>query len=160
MSEPTEGQIEEERISGRVAQVVSLRDLVINRGSDHRVVEGTVFKVFAGDPVKVEDPETGEVLGEIRRVKVLVKVVDVSERFCVARTYRSRRINVGGGFGMTDLSKLFEPPKYEYVVETLERDPKQRGLAPTKAVVAVGDPVESLLSSEDEDDIPSIAVWE
>ncbi|MEV7262154.1 hypothetical protein AB0N38_01225 [Micromonospora aurantiaca] len=153
---------DEARVTGRVAQIVSLRDLILNRGSDHGVAEGMIFKVLDGEPGKIEDPETGEVLGEIRRVKVLVKVVDVSARFCVARTFRSRRVNVGGENvgGVSELSKLFQPPKYEWLVETLERNPKQREIEPARALVKIGDPVESLLSTEHEDDMPSIAIWE
>ncbi|MEH1030003.1 hypothetical protein V6W11_19855 [Micromonospora profundi] len=152
---------EETRISGRVARVVSVRDLIINRGGQHGVFEGQVFKVLDGDPYKVKDPETGQLLGEIRRVKVLVKVKEVSDLFCIARTYRTRRVNTGGRNTTTlSLEKMFQPPKYEYLVETLERHPRQREVDPDKALVDVGDPVESLLSSEKDDDIASIAVWE
>jgi hypothetical protein len=151
---------EETRIGGRVARVVSIRDLIINRGKNHGVSEGLVFKVLDGDPFKVEDPETGEVLGEIRRVKVLVRVKEVSDLFCVARTYRTRRVNTGGTNTSLSLSKMFQPPKYELLVETLERNPDQREVDETRALVNVGDPVESLLAGENDDDIPSIAVWE
>ncbi|SCL16731.1 hypothetical protein GA0070616_1100 [Micromonospora nigra] len=151
---------EETRITGRVARVVSIRDLIINRGRQHGVVEDQVFKVLDGDPYKVEDPETGQLLGEIRRVKVLVKVKEVSDLFCIARTYRTRRINTGGRGATFSLEKMFQPPKYEYLVETLERHPRQREVDPDKALIEVGDPVESLLSDENDDDIASIAVWE
>jgi hypothetical protein len=137
---------------------MSVRDLIINRGADHGVTKDLIFKVLDGEPFKVNDPETGEILGEVTRVKVLVKVSEVSPLFCVARTYRTRVVNTGGS-SLGDLNAYFQPPKWESRVETLERKATERNIDTERALVDTGDPVESLLPTESDDDIASIAVW-
>lgn len=51
-------------IGGKVVRVNSDRELIINRGSEHGVGEGMLFRV-KGAPVDITDPDTGE---SIRRV--------------------------------------------------------------------------------------------
>ena len=82
-----------DRIVGKVAQVTSDRELIINRGSAHGVTAGTYFYV-KGEPVEVTDPDSGEVLGDVAPIKVVVNVAEVSEKFCIARTFRSHQVKV------------------------------------------------------------------
>lgn len=151
-----------ERIIGKVADVTSDRELILNRGSEHGVDTDTYFHV-KGDPVDITDPDTGESLGSVNKIKVVVRVQEVSEKFCIARTFRSRKIKVGGGradpggiFGLArnPLAEALQPPKYETRVETFRLDPKKGApISMGESVVERGDTVESVLEGEDIDPV-------
>lgn len=138
-------------IAGKVASVVNDRTVLINRGVKDGVETGMIFKIFGPDQIEVRDPDTEEVLESVTLVKVLVKVVDVSDRISVARTYRVTRKNVGGlGFSVNSIARMFEPPKYEETIETLRFDPtKGREMYDGESVVSVGDSVLSLADGEE-----------
>jgi len=145
-----------ERIVGKVARVTSDRELIINRGSEQGVETGTVFRV-RGEEVAITDPDTKEALGTVNRIKVVVRVEEVGDKFSIARTFRSRRVQVGGGVGLGSLgagplSQLLQPPKFETRVETLRIDRSQgEPMGYDESVVKVGDVVESVLEGEDID---------
>jgi len=145
-----------ERIEGKIANVNSDREVIVNRGSADGVSVGMIFRV-KGVPVDVLDPDSDEVLGQVSAVKTVVKVVEANDRFSIARTYRNRRVNVGGN--MSGLGNVFQPPKYKTRVETFRRDPRSgEPIAEADSLVQVGDLVESLLDGE-EPDQASIALW-
>lgn len=147
----------EERITGKVARITSDRELIINRGASSGVVEGMRFLVKSA-PVDVPDPDTGESLGQVSSIKVIVQVREVDEKFSIARTFRSRRVNVGGRHDSA-LSTMFQPPKWENRVETLRRNPRSDNpLSEEESLVQVGDIVESLLDGEDYENT-STALW-
>lgn len=76
-------------IEGKVAAIVSIREVAINRGRNHGVEEGMVFAVLAETPVKVKDPDTNKVILELDREKVRVKVTEVNDEACVASTFQT-----------------------------------------------------------------------
>ena len=149
-----------DRIIGKVARVNSDRELIINRGLEDGVERGTYFYVKA-DPIGITDPDTGESLGEVLPIKIVVRADEVSERFCIARTFRSRRVlvqeaqpgNEGLGRAIGSWRQQLQPPRpaqYETRVETLRIDPKKGApIAEYESVVSVGDLVESVLKGED-----------
>jgi hypothetical protein len=143
-----------ERVTGKVARVTSDRELIINRGSEHGVAVGMVFRV-KGSPVDVIDPDTNQSIGTVARVKVVVRVVEVDIKFSIARTFRSSRVNVGGEFvALPSLSQVLQPPKWETRYETLRKDPdKGEYISGEESVVAVGDIVEEA----DDDDLDAAA---
>lgn len=111
-------------IRGKIARVLSAREVVINKGADSGVEIGMVFKILSTKGSEIKDPDTGEALGSVDLVKTSVKITEVQERIAVASTYRSRRVNVGGsglGSGLFP-ARLFEPPKWETRLETLKID--------------------------------------
>lgn len=150
-----------ERIVGKVARVNSDREVVINRGAEHGVTADDYFYV-KGDPIEVIDPDTQELLGSVTATKAVVQVREVGPKFCIARTFRTRRVKVqdatkgGSLYGMTSnvggLGAALQPPqpaKYETQSETLRIDPNEgEPLDPWESVVNVGDRVESLLEGE------------
>lgn len=154
------------RIIGKIAEVTSDREVIVNRGSERGVEVGTYFSV-KGDPIEVTDPDTGEPIGSVSPVKVVVRVEEVADKFCIARTYRTRRVKVSEEepgsdiaralHAATSLSSVLQPPrpaKYETRVETLRADPKQgRPITPADSVVRVGDVVESVLEGESIDPV-------
>jgi hypothetical protein len=152
-----------DRVMGKVARVTSDRELIINRGSDDGVENGMYFYI-KGEPEEITDPDTDQVLGEVAPIKVVVRADEVAEKFCIARTFRSRRVKVsdaveGGvlygslGAGMNPLRDALQPPrpaKFETQIETLRMDPKKGSpIKAAESVVQRGDVAESV--SEDED---------
>ena len=97
-------------VAGRVARVLSARELVINVGSDAGVTEGTRFKVLAEGTLEVTDPETGETLGAIDQEKTRVEAIDVRPRLTVCRTYRT--VNHPTAYWLPELTgvaRMFPP---------------------------------------------------
>lgn len=76
-------------IEGKVAQVISERDLAINRGSADGVEVGMRFKILGPEPSEVRDPDSDEVLGTVEITKVEVEAVTVHEKFTVCRTFKT-----------------------------------------------------------------------
>jgi hypothetical protein len=144
-------------IRGQVARVLNTRELAINRGSEHGVQEGMKFAVLDTAAEGIEDPETGDVLGSVYRAKIRVVVVIVKERLAIARTYGTRRVNVGGtGFG--GFGDAFRPPQWETRHETLKaEDAAWEELSESRSIVKTGDPVEQIVKHKDDDGAESHA---
>lgn len=151
-----------ERIRGKVARITSDRELIINRGKNDGVEQGTYFYVRA-EPLTITDPDTEEPLGEVLPIKIVVRAEEVSEKFCIARTFRSRQVKVRDAepgnellLGL-DWRRQLQPPRpaqYETQVETLRMDPKKGSpISASESVVRVGDVVESVLRGEDIDPV-------
>ena len=139
-------------IEGKVARVLNVRELVINRGTEDGVELGMRFDVLDKKGDDISDPETGEPLGSVYRPKIKVEVVRVEPKLAVARTYRSWQENIGGagadlGAG---LSRLFLPPKYVRRYETLKTDEATwEDLDESESFVKTGDPVRQTTPQED-----------
>jgi hypothetical protein len=147
-----------EIVKGRVAQIVSDREVVLNRGSADGVTPGMYFKVLDPSTFNIKDPETGEVLGSLSRVTIVLEAVEVTERLTVARTFRSQEVNVGGTGGNL-LGSLMSPPKYVRRFETLRRSEDEPApIAERESVVKVGDPFETATPDEVEDS-RSVSLW-
>ena len=129
-------------IRGKVARILTSRDLVINVGSRSGVVVGMRFEVMDTKGQDVPDPDTGELLGSIERPKVRVEVSKVQERLSVATTYEKFSVNVGGTGVGASLSPLFMPPKWVTKFETLKTEEKTwEDLDEKDSYVKIGDPV-------------------
>jgi hypothetical protein len=73
-----------EIINAKVAAIIDDTILVLNAGSRDGVLEGMVFMIFA-EHQAVEDPDSGEPLGQWEMVKARVVVTHVQERMCTVR---------------------------------------------------------------------------
>lgn len=104
-----------EPIRGKVASILTERELTINIGAQHGVREKMRFSVLAAEPIEVIDPQTREKLGTIDREKVRVIVTEVQERFSICRTYR--KWGTGGlnwlGMALPGLGERYETLKTE-----------------------------------------------
>ncbi len=129
-------------LEGRVVQVLNERELVINIGAEHGVKPGIRFAVLAAEPTELVDPETGEALGVLDRVKVRVRAGEVAPRYTVCRTYQTRKVG-GSGFW---LPSLFEYTPARDVPITLKIDERNAPppLAPEESYVQRGDRVKEL----------------
>lgn len=135
----------DKRLRGKVARVLNSRELAINLGLEHGVGVGNLFDVLDPKGEDITDPETGEVLGSVERPKVRVKVISVQEKLCIASTYKSRKVNIGGmgrdlGFGR--MADMLRPPEYVTKYETLKTKEKTwEDLDEKESFVKTGDPV-------------------
>lgn len=135
------------RLQGRVAQILSAREIVINIGSANGVIAGMKFAVLAEEPMKIVDPETDELLDVIDREKVRVEVSEVRERITICRTFRTKVVSSGRGrfsdyiLRTLEMQEMYEPPKR--VVETLRVEDSQLPpeLDPEESYVKVNDRV-------------------
>ena len=74
-------------IDGKVASVLSSRELIINKGASDGVEAGMKFHVQG--TIAIVDPDSMEDLGEITRPKISVEVIEVEPRFSIARTFET-----------------------------------------------------------------------
>ena len=129
------------RLQGKVAKILTEREVVINIGRTRGVTKGMRFAILAATPEEIHDPETGELLDVVDRTKVLVQVTEVREKIAICSTYRTTKIP-GGVFGsIYSTSKLFSQP--EEIPETLriEDSSLPAPLSPEDSYVKVGDRV-------------------
>ncbi|NKX56282.1 hypothetical protein [Arthrobacter mobilis] len=78
------------KITGKVARLLDERELVINRGGEHGVMEGMRFRILSDKTYEVTDPDDDDVvIGELPITKTVVKVIEVHPRMCVAKTFRT-----------------------------------------------------------------------
>ncbi|UKF27084.1 hypothetical protein [Clavibacter nebraskensis] len=135
------------KVYGKVAEVISDREVILNRGSAHGVKEGMYFAIYNPDARRVTDPDTGEDLGPLREIVVTVVAVEVGQKMTLARTFRSKKVNIGGtGLGISAaIFSGFAEPNYVDRVETLvtsaEEDDEEDD--DFERVVDRGDPFES-----------------
>jgi hypothetical protein len=137
-------------IEGKVASVLNERELAINIGVEQGVKEGMKFKVLAEKPTEILDPETGEILGELDREKVRVRVLEVREKFSVCRTYKKRYASGGPFYNMFAVGDLVAGPRV--VVETLKAEDSSLPppLSEEESYVKKGDRVIQLLKDDDD----------
>lgn len=138
-------------IEGRVAEILNSRELVLNKGDEHGVMVGMVFEILAPQGEDIRDPVTDEVLGSVERPKVVVRIVQVEPKLAVARTFRSRRRNVGGADTTKSWMRLFEPPRYVTEYDTLKTSERTwEDLSEEESFVKRGDPARQTHKYDDE----------
>src|SRR6266496_78091 len=129
------------KITGKVARVLSSRELVINRGSRDGVVKGMKFAVLDPKGINIKDPDTGQVVGSVAHLKARVQVVEVHERLAVATTYERKELPGGALTGLSGVARLFEPQRIEW--QTFRTDEAAwEEIDEAKSLVKTGDPVE------------------
>lgn len=138
-----------ERIQAKVAQILTARDLVLNKGFDDGVSVGMRFAILNRKGADVKDPDTGDVLGSVELPKTFVKVVAVKERLSIARTFREFQQGGGALWGLVATSaSLSAPPRT--TVETLKTDEARLRdeLDEKESYVKIGDPAVQMVSEE------------
>lgn len=135
-------------IEGKVAKLLTARDLVINRGSDDGVTVGMRFKILNPKGQSIRDPETRQVIGSVEMIKVVVKVVEVQPKLCVARTFKTIKTEPSGlagslvtSYAMRELAATFGTSGGERV-ETLRSNEKflEEELDESESYVRTNDP--------------------
>lgn len=138
----------EQRIEARVAQVMTARDLVLNKGSEDGVTVGMRFAILNRKGADIRDPDTDEILGSVELPKTFVKVVSTKPRLSIARTFREFKVPGGSLWAMSAFSGLANPPRTE--VETLKTDEArlQDELDEHESYVKIGDPAVQMVGEE------------
>ena len=134
-----------EIIRGKIAKILNSREVALNIGLEDGVAAGMVFEILSSNSQTILDPDTGAVLGSFTSPKTRVKVNRVEDKFSVAGTYRSRRVDVGN-------PRLFSAPVWETRYETLKAkgsfETSYEDLQEQDSYVAVGDPVVQVIDGE------------
>ena len=154
-------------MEGLVAAILNDREVALNIGAVDGVELGMKFDILGPEPLTVIDPATGVPLGVVDRVKIKVKVAAVHDRFSIARTFETYRVNEGGTgsvLGMASIpsiTSMFTPPRWVTRVKTLRYDDSDLpgDLSEEDSIVRIGDRV-SLITSDsiaDESDIARLS---
>ncbi|RFA11986.1 hypothetical protein B7R21_11675 [Subtercola boreus] len=127
----------EDRIEGKVAQILTEQDLVINRGSLQGVRIGMRFAILSPRGADIKDPDTGEILDSVELAKTFVKIVDVKPKVAVGRTFRTIKSR---GTSISALGFAFGTGEdRQETLRTSERR-LQQDLSPSDSYVKIGDP--------------------
>lgn len=129
------------RIEAKVAEIISDRDLVLNKGANSGIRVGMRFKILHARGAEIRDPDTSEVLGSVEIEKTIVKITSISDKFAVARTFRMIVEDPGGILSSTGIffQREFKPRKES--IETLRTNGKnaKSDLSPEESFVKIGD---------------------
>ena len=112
-----------EPIRGKVAKILSDREVALNIGQQQGVQVGMLFAIT--DPIgdNITDPDTGEDLGCVYLPKTQVKVTEVSDKLSVAATYRTKSVAVHehdpDARTILGTPRIFQPARLESRRETL-----------------------------------------
>jgi hypothetical protein len=80
----------EEPIRAKVARILTITDLVLNKGKDDGVYPGMEFVILNRNASNIRDPDTKEIIGSVPVAKTIVKVVNAQPGLAIARTFRNR----------------------------------------------------------------------
>ncbi len=140
-------------IRGKIARILSTREVALNIGEQNGVALGMLFDIVSEAGLDIRDPDTDKELGSVELPKVRVKVARVYEKLSVASTYRTKRVNIGGRNADLSIHSLFQPPKWETRYETLEWDESfehsSEDLDEHGSYVSIGDPVVQVLDDDE-----------
>lgn len=78
----TDEKLSERTYPATVAEVLDHGMVVLNRGASHGVKEGQRFLIYELTEKEIEDPDSGEILGRLERVKATGTVVNVQDKMC------------------------------------------------------------------------------
>ncbi len=142
------GDHEETRLEGKVAQILNEREIAITIGKKHGVAKGMRFAVLAATPQEIRDPDTNEVLDTLDREKVEVEATDVRDRITVCSTFRTTYIP-GGLFSQPMLSTIvlqnaFAPPREMPETLRIQDSSLPAPLDPEESFVKIGDRVREI----------------
>jgi hypothetical protein len=134
---------DDDRIRGKVAAILTLRELIINRGSADGVQIGMRFAVLNAHGIDVKDPDTGDLLGSTEMVKTVVKIVRIDgEHLSVGRTFRTIPGRPGAldAFGLAAFAGMAGTPDRRETLDTAQATLKQE-LSQEDSYIKIGDPV-------------------
>ena len=141
-------------LEGKVAGVLSERELTINIGFASGVVVGMNFKVLSAEQYEVYDPVSNELLGVVDREKVRVRVVDVQEKFSICKTYRKWTTSGGSLYNLTSASlasiaAMAAGPRTVYETLKSEDSSLPAPLSEEESYVKRGDRVLQIVEDDD-----------
>ena len=76
-----------DKINAKVAKILDSRQLVLNRGLEHKIKKGMIFAIL--EEIEVIDPDTRKSIGKFDVEKVRVIINQVYELFSVGKTFET-----------------------------------------------------------------------
>ena len=141
-------------IKGKVAKIVDSREMVINVGQHSGVTIDMRFNILSPKRQDIKDPDSQEIIGSIERVKIRVKVTKVHDQISIARTYRKRKVNVGGVGTLPSIDSwrdIIDPPKWIDQTEIIKtRESTLEQIKEQEDYVKIGDLVVQVLGDDDD----------
>lgn len=139
---------EQSRIHGKVAKVFSNRQVALNVGKAHEVEVGMLFDIVVQHQHAIEDPDTGELLGNVSVTtpKARVSITNVYDKYSIATVYTSQASNAASGTPtltgdrFTGLASSRTPTR-----SFSTKEGQSGGLDEDDRYVATGDPVVQVL---------------
>ena|SRR5256885_13854067 len=116
---------------GKVATIVSPRQIAINVGANKEVKQGDLVTVY--NRIDVSDPVSHEDLGDVLITKVKLRITVVYARFSVAETFEKRTTPTDSLWSAA--AALSQPA----IVETVTTDPTEANY--NTLLIAIGDSV-------------------
>lgn len=133
-----------EPIRGKIAQIISSREVALNIGKNRNVQVGMLFDIAVPGNLEIRDPETREVLGSLQpKAKARVRVVSVADKFAVAATYRPESVNPLRLRG--DVGFLFGTQTRTETLKT--REALNENFSQEGGYVTIGDPVVQVIDA-------------
>ena len=124
-------------IGGKVAKVLSSREVAINLGAHDGVQVGMAFAVMNPKGDDIKDPDTNELLGSVVLPKIRVWVSQVHDKVSVATT-----IPPGSGLHLGPIARLLLPAGLAMNTGTFRRDNSRwEDIDEVDSFVKAGDPV-------------------
>jgi len=144
----------QDRIEAKVARILTVRELVLNRGSDAGVQVGMRFAILNPKGQQILDPDTKEVLGNVELPKTFVKVITVDSKLSVARTFREFKTPAVRGAldSLATITAFMTPSSPEKIeIETLKTDEKKLKdeLDERESYVKTGDPAVQITGNDE-----------
>lgn len=124
-------------IEGKVVRILNSRELIINKGSNDGVANRMKFDILE-PKLAVFDPDTKEDLGQLRRSKITVEIIQAEPRFSIGKTFETYREPMP----QSTLSALISPT-YVTKVKEIRQDGGFK-FREDSVMVSVGDPVVQL----------------
>jgi capsid portal protein len=141
-------------ITGKVADLIDERTLVINKGKNDGVVNGMRFMVYAAEGKKIKDPDTDKEIGVLKIPKIAVEITKVEDAYSLAETYHYKTINEGGSntaFG--NITGYLSPPKYVRKYETFAiEEQTKKTIDEQRSIVKIGDIAEQIQEERVQDE--------
>ena len=90
-------------IEGKVAKIIDVYTVVINRGRANGVEDGMRFIIYEQGG-EITDPDTGELLGRFENIKRKIKVVNVSEKISTAMSDETYQVATPSALNLYSLN--------------------------------------------------------
>jgi hypothetical protein len=142
-----EVEVPAEPIRAKVARILNMTDLVINRGSADGVEVGLEFVVLNSKGSNITDPDTGDVIGSVPVAKTIVKIVNVQEGLAIARTFR-QKAGTAGAAGLLSFAAFAGTPARRETLKTDESRAAQE-LDEADSLVKIGDEVVEVVEGDE-----------
>lgn len=139
------------RIRGKVAAILTRRELFLNVGEEDGVELGMKFAILTSEGVDIPDPDSGEILGTVNLPKTVVKVVRFNgPNLSVGRTFRTIQGSPGIASAVLDISSITGTPSRTETLAIESGSSLRAELSEQESYVKPGDP--AVLIEDDEYD--------